>query len=292
LDQALVLCRLLHFTAAFLLFGASAFLWAIAPPEAVGRLAKRLWPVMGLSLFVIACTAIGWLLLAAGEMGEGWGDTLNVSVVQNVLLGTAFGRVWQFRLGFIFLLIAVAALSRRQPWRNMALAGALVLGSLGFVGHAAMEADMTALPHELNHAVHLLSAGFWLGGLVPLLLLLLQGSYSRNLDSSAWTALSRFSGAGHFAVALVLATGAINTWLIIGGWPVNLDSTYQLLLCTKIMLVLTMVGLAIINRYAFVPLIGNGRWPLKLLCWNTIGEISLGFAVIGLVSYFAMVEPS
>jgi putative copper resistance protein D len=292
LDQALCLCRLLHFTAAFLLFGASAFLWAIAPPDAVARLAKRLWPVISLSLFVIAGTAIGWLLLAAGEMGEGWGDILNVGVVKDVLLGTAFGRVWQLRLGFVFLLIAVAALSRRQLWRNMALAGALVLGSLGFVGHAAMETDKTALPHELNHAAHLLSAGFWIGGLVPLLLLLLQGSYSRSVDASIWTALSRFSGAGHFAVALVLATGAINTWLIVGGWPVSPDSTYQLLLRTKIMLVLTMVGLAVINRYVFVPLIKSGRWPLKLLCWSTIGEISLGFSVICLVSYFAMVEPS
>ena len=155
-----------------------------------------------------------------------------------------------------------------------------------------MDADVTALPHELNHCAHLLSAGFWLGGLVPLLLLLLQGSSGRNLDSSAWTALSRFSGAGHFAVALVLATGVINTWLIIGGWPANLDSTYQLLLCTKIMLVFAMVGLAIINRYVLVPFIESGRWPLKLLCWSTTGEISLGLAVIGLVSYFAMVEPS
>jgi putative copper resistance protein D len=123
-------------------------------------------------------------------------------------------------------------------------------------------------------------------------LLLLQGSYGGNLDGSARTALSRFSGAGHFAVALVLATGTINTWLIVGGWPVSPDSTYQLLLRTKIMLVLAMVGLAIINRYVLVPLIESGRWPLKLLCWSTIGEISLGFWVIGLVSYFAMVEPA
>jgi putative copper resistance protein D len=93
-------------------------------------------------------------------------------------------------------------------------------------------------------------------------------------------------------VALVLATGVINTWLIVGGWPVNANSPYQVLLRTKIVLVVAMIELAIINRYILVPLIGRSSWPLKLLSWSTIGEISFGLSVIALVSYFAMLEPA
>jgi putative copper resistance protein D len=290
LDQALVICRLLHFAAAFLLFGMSTFFWIVAPSDVARRLEKQLGPVIFLSLFIMGFTAIGLLLLTAGAMGEGWRDALNLSVLQDVLLDTEFGKVWQFRFISICLLIAVMALPGHHLWRNMTVAAALALGTLGFVGHAAIEGGIAGFGHELNHAVHLLSAGFWFGALVPVALLLGDGSRN-NLNSTSQTALDRFSGAGHFAVAMVLATGAINTWLIVGGWPNNPRSPYQTLLRAKIILVGAMIGLAVINRYLLVPLTRRGSWPVKLLLLNTIGEISLGSVVIVLVSYFAMLEP-
>jgi hypothetical protein len=48
LDEALVLSRLLHFTATFLLLGISAFLWKIAPGSLAGRLETQLRPLLRL----------------------------------------------------------------------------------------------------------------------------------------------------------------------------------------------------------------------------------------------------
>lgn len=71
-------------------------------------------------------------------------------------------------------------------------------------------------------------------------------------------ALRRFSMAGHLAVALVIATGAANTALILGKLPVNQTSPYQLLLAAKIILVFAMSAIALINRYVFVPQLVRG----------------------------------
>src|SRR5947209_1345148 len=52
---------------------------------------------------------------------------------------------------------------------------------------------------RLSHTLHLLAAGFWLGLLVPLIACLRSMT---DLSTDASVALRRFSGLGHFAVAL------------------------------------------------------------------------------------------
>jgi len=48
----------------------------------------------------------------------------------------------------------------------------LLLLSLGWVGHAVEGQGATKLVHEINQMLHLLAAGLWLGGLLPLAWLL------------------------------------------------------------------------------------------------------------------------
>jgi copper resistance protein D len=101
--------------------------------------------------------------------------------------------------------------------------------------------------HILNHILHLLSGGCWLGSLV-----VLPAGLARLRDPAlcahATIALRRFSSAGHIAVALVVITGIVNTSSIVGGWPDDLASPYQLLLNAKIVLVIAMACLAVTNR--------------------------------------------
>lgn len=89
--------------------------------------------------------------------------------------------------------------------------------------------------------------------------------------ADALVALRRFSRAGHLAVALSVLTGVASTAPVLGRWPVDLDSPYEDLLDTKAMAVMT--GLAIVNRYIFVP-----RLPptLPALCPATLVEVLLG----------------
>jgi putative copper resistance protein D len=124
--------------------------------------------------------------------------------------------------------------------------------SLSLSGHTALQSGPLGLFHLLNDAVHLLAGSFWLGSLVllPPSLALLQVP---EFYKEAGLTLYRFSAIRHAAVALVLATGTINTVLTLQQWPTELNSPYVALLALKILLVLGMAGVALINRYNFVP---------------------------------------
>ena len=56
---------------------------------------------------------------------------------------------------------------QRDRWAPTAVASGALLASLGLVGHAAMQTGAEGVLHRGNHAVHLLAAGAWIGGLVP-----------------------------------------------------------------------------------------------------------------------------
>ncbi|NGE24145.1 copper resistance protein CopD, partial [Klebsiella pneumoniae] len=144
--------------------------------------------------------------------------------------------------------------------------------------------------YQFNQVVHLLSAAYWFGGLWPflvcLLILLRRDTLAQGLPKEVVAALIRFSNLGHLAVFLVLATGLISTMLLLPDWPQWSGSDYQALLWLKTGLVLTMMLLAVINRYAVVPKIAqSGRF--RLLMINSWVEIILGTLAILMVAIFA-----
>jgi putative copper resistance protein D len=150
-----------------------------------------------------------------------------------------------------------------------------MLAVLGLVGHLAATGGWSGFVGRASQIVHLVAAGFWLGSLLPLALCLRGGA-------NAETALRRFSGLGHLAVALALVTGLINTWLLIGGPPTDLASPWQALLAAKIALVLLMVGLALANRYVLMP--RRAREGSAPLYRSALAEMAIGAVVVGLVS--------
>lgn len=145
--------------------------------------------------------------------------------------------------------------------------------------------------HRFNHALHLLAAGYWFGSLLPLMVCL-RYLAQPQWRSDAVTTLIRFSRWGHLAVALVLLTGVINSLIILGSWPLDVDSPYQRLLLFKTALVALMVMVALANRYAVVPAMSSmprlAQRGLVLACW---AELGLGAVVLLLVSLFATYAP-
>ncbi|WP_246662542.1 CopD family protein [Rhizobium sp. P44RR-XXIV] len=137
----------------------------------------------------------------------------------------------------------------------------------------------------------MLTGGGWLGALVPLIPILRLLSRP-ECRTEAQLALRRFSTAGHWAVALVILSGIVNTILILKRLPTDWSSPYQTLLAIKIALVAGMSLLAIVNRYVFVHWMSrNSSRALQALRIGSIAEIVIGFVVIGLVAVFGMMEP-
>ena len=116
---------------------------------------------------------------------------------------------------------------------------------------------------------------------------LVQGSWR----SSAIYAMVSFSRYGHMAVAGVLVTGIVNSWLIQGQLLV-IDSLYGRMLLFKCALVMLMVAIALVNRYVLVPRMRTGESPAQqLFIRMTQGEMVLGVLVLATVSLFATLEP-
>ncbi|CNI05249.1 copper homeostasis membrane protein CopD [Yersinia vastinensis] len=286
-----VLCRFLHFLAVMLMFGISIFTALLAPDSFSSTLKNRLSPLLIFSTFLGLISAIGLLAIQAGMMGDGWSDTYKLSVWWAVF-NTRFGQIWQWHLGLSLLSMWLVLLgSTRIYSRLMVGCSTVLLASLAFTGHAAMHDGALGGIHQINQIIHLLSAGYWLGCLPPLLICLAYTQHS-DVKREAITTLIRFSSWGHLAVILVLATGIINSIIMLRETALALTSVYQMLLLSKVLLVLLMIVVALINRYLIVPMLR--QLPVKAHSWlvvNSCAEIILGAGVLLLVSIFATMAP-
>src|SRR6185312_9042203 len=126
----------------------------------------------------------------------------------------------------------------------------LSLASLAFVGHAADMEGLAGLGHELNQAAHLLAAGAWLGGLWPLHALLRRAGPD---EPAVADGVAHFSQMGYIAVALVAATGIVNTCMLVGTIKALFGTAYGRLLIVKVALYLAMVAIALTNRLVLAP---------------------------------------
>src|SRR5471030_3566566 len=286
-----VLCRFIHFASLMQVFGISVMVTLLAPKGFAAGLLHQNQRLMTLSAGLAALTSIGMLAIQASLMGNGWQDGLNLNVWLLVLT-TTFGEVWRWHL----LMTAILLLVCLMDWlpgrsRIILLSSAALLLSLALIGHAAMHEGLLGIVQRSNHAVHLLSAAYWFGSLIPLLWCL-HNTEDQEIRPYAISTLIRFSTWGHVAVGMVIITGVLNSAIILQRWPTDLSSLYQLLLLVKLMLVGCMAGVALYNRYRLVPLMAlNPQLAHRRLVKTTWLEIGLSLSVLLLVSWFATLAP-
>ncbi len=232
---------------------------------------------------LLAVTGVAWLFLETVEAAGTWSAAIDPPTIWLLVSATAVGQAWTLHLA---LVAALGLALWRQ--RSVRTAAALALVSAALVGHAAMQAGWPGVLHRSNDALHLLSAGYWVGALPAVLAGLRQVP-----DREELARLTRFSQWGHLAVAGVILTGIINTVLTLGYIPWEPRSLYGALLVLKVLLVAVMVGLALANRYVHVPRLSNGAGTkaLKDLRRGTMLEISCSVGVVLLVSVFGLLNP-
>ena len=283
--------RFIHIAAVMQLFGIGLFTEYLAP----SGLRSCLRLSFARTVRILACislfTALFVFMLQGGQMGEGWQDTFHPAIWL-AMLQTDFGLVWIWHIAIALAAVIIVAgpmlSARRQQLLLLAVSGLLITFAL--TGHTAMSTGLRGGLQRGNQILHLFSAAWWLGCLVPLLRCI--PLLSQALRPVAIQALIRFSRSGHAAVALVILTGIVNSCLIIGQWPPDLSSVYQRMLLIKIAVVALMVILAITNRYRVVPMMARHHpHGLRYLSLLTLTEVALGMLVLILVSVFATLEP-
>jgi putative copper resistance protein D len=208
-----------------------------------------------------------------------------------VLTDTAFGPVWTAHLVLSAGLVAVIVFGPRARWTATSFVSTALLASLGLVGHAAMQTGAEGALHRANHAVHLMAAGAWIGGLVPFAMCL--RAYERDdLRKDAVRAMAGFSFWGQLIVAAIVLTGVVNIALTSHRAPIPPTTPYRALLAVKLVIVAIMISLALFNRFVLAPRLKVSANALRTLRATSAAEVALGCVVIALVSVFALFDPA
>jgi putative copper resistance protein D len=288
---ALALCRFAHFLAVMLTFGMSAYLWAYTSKPLMLALSPVVRRLARIASLVALITAIAWLALESASMANDWSAAIDPDQIGAVLTDTAFGHVWATHLVLAATLVGVVAVGPRDGWAATTVASAALLASLGLIGHAAMQSGAEGILHRVNHAVHLLTTGAWIGGLLPFAMCL--GAYRRDdLRRDAVWAMTGFSFWGQFNVAAIILTGVVNIALTSHHAPLPPATPYRALLLAKILAVALMVSLALLNRFVLAPRLKESATALAVLRATSVAEIALGCVVVALVSVFALLDPA
>jgi copper resistance protein D len=299
-DEALVAARLIHFAAAMAGFGGAAFrLYALGGVTAGGEAAALTsfdrWHVRLLraSALVMLFSALAIVPFIAGQMAGAANAALDPTTLMEVLSATAFGRVWCWHLLFAVLLIVSLGVATERHALSFTWA-TLALASLGWVGHAAAGGGWIGFGHEMNQSVHLLAAGLWLGGLLPLGWLLGRARRTADgFDVLARQAVPPFSQMGYAAVAAIAITGAVNTLMLAGSLDALFGTAYGRLLSLKILLYLAMVGIALRNRFRLTPLLSAGDAAGSgALYRSVLVEQALGLGILAAVSLLGTWPPA
>ncbi|HEX2800721.1 MAG TPA: copper resistance protein CopD, partial [Phenylobacterium sp.] len=220
LDTALVALRLAQYVGATILFGSSLFfLYALSGAGSASAAALG-WPkrlVSAAAVLTLVGALLGFVVqtgIMAGSLAEG----LKPASLAFVGGGTGIGRAALARAGLAgaSLLALLIVPPGRCLWLILATLGGAAAAGLAWMGHGAATEGPGHLVHLVSDILHSLTAGVWVGALTAFLLLLrsrVEGSPDRQRALHA--ALRGFSGIGSLLVAVLVATGLVNSWFLV-----------------------------------------------------------------------------
>jgi putative copper resistance protein D len=305
----LILARAVHIGACLLFFGIFAFDRFVATAvsingkiEIAGYWQTRTRFFNLILLPVILLSGIAWFALVAMTMS---GQPLQTEILKTVWMQTQFGTVWKMRLIFWVAAAVIAmlfrflksktSLQKTLIWLQLFFSG-ILLGSLAWAGHG----QETSIWHLLADILHLLVAGFWPTDL--LLFALLLHRLRQAPDSAHWHSIAalvrRFSALSLGSVALLAATGFINSWFLVGSFSNLLEQPYGRWLLAKIILFCfaTAIGAANLLRLKPRLLIENPQ-AQRLeataiqLQFNVQTELAIGMAIVVVVAILGILPP-
>lgn len=285
-----------------ILFGSSLFLLYALPRKPAGSGAQLQWPARLLTCAAAGLVAASLLALVvqtsllAGSLGDG----IKPDSLWAAITTTAFGPAALARA--IVAAAALAALAGRRLSRSVcavsAALGLLATASIAWMGHGASTEGAPGLLHLVSDMLHALAAGVWIGALAVFLGLLRQPSGDHEQDRVIHRALHGFAGIGSAAVAVIVASGLVNSWFLVG--PDHLDglltTLWGQLLLAKLALFGAMLGLAALNRFRLTPrleatLQGDSVDALRALRRSIALETAAAFVVLALVAVLGMQPP-
>ncbi len=252
------------------------------------RVARLPWVVVTLAILAMMLSVAGLVVLAAAMAGTAI-DEVDRATLGMVVTATAVGHAWVVRM----VALGAAVLLAARP-RPAALASVVALATLAWGGHGAMDEGATGWVHLVADIVHLLAAALWIGVLALLCALLVRAPDPARLARTHRLAAG-FAGLGTVLVAAIVASGIINTWLLVGGFGGLTGTLYGRLLLVKLVLFAAMLCLAAVNRFRLTPaLVAPACDPAA--AWRGLRasvavETGCGIAIVALVAWLGTLAP-
>lgn len=291
----LAFVRSLSVIALFSAYGALLFRVVVAPhafdrmaTEQVVQVDGQFRRLIWVSLAIEAVALVAWLVIEAGVFAEAPNLRASLAAVAPVLSKTMFGHVILMQLAVLFA--TVVALGRGGVilrWR--AAAGLAVLATLLHAGHShALAMDRGPSLLLVSQGLHLLCAGAWLGGLLPLLLVVRVAP-----PRAGATAARYFSPLGKLCLYGLAVSAAYQGWTFLGGVAGLFGTAYGWMAMVKTVLFIVLFGLAWINRYRLAPalLIEDGDLAKRVLVRSIALQTGFGLTIIVAAGLLSSLPP-
>ncbi len=252
---ALAAARCTAVTGLLSAFGTILFRVLVAPkafelmqPDGVAA-SRRHLNLLAQGSIAVAVAGFGfWLVTQAAFMADAGTLGAAFAAVPEVLDKTSFGHVILLQSAAL-LLLAVSTGWRDTP---MGPRASLVLISVALSlqsGHShafSMQSGFSLL--LACDVLHLAGAGAWLGGLVPLLLMVRSAPPNAAATAARW-----FSPLGQASIAALVASAMVQGWVLVASIPGLIGTAYGLMILLKLALFGVLFGFAWFNRYRFAP---------------------------------------
>lgn len=303
----LIITRAIHFGSCLLFFGIYAFdrltASALHGSQITDYWKNCLRNLNRILLPLILLSGAAWFVLVAVTMS---GQPLQMETLKIVWAQTQFGIVWKIRLLLLLVAAMTVVLSGfAKPltlfrtvvlWFQLA-GNACLLGSLGWAGHGRENSPW----HLFADVLHLLAAGVWPAGLLPLFLVLHK---SRGAETTAdWLSMAclvrRFSAISLAAVSLLAVTGYVNSWFLVGSASNLVNEPYGRWLLVKMIFFCAALAIASMNLLRLKPRLSiQSTQPEKAsatvaqLQRNVQFELVLGSAIVIIVAILGILPPA
>ena len=305
LDALTVAIRAVLYIDLLTMFGSGVFgLNGLRSAEhAVRVLPLRRW-LAGMAVLGLLVSVMQIVVMAASMSGVPL-TVVNGDVLEKLINGTLIGTAWKVRMAALLTMVPVSVLVARTPRAGLLLAivfAGVAVATFAWAGHGAMNSGAIGWLHLGADVVHLFAAGAWIGAIAALCTLLFDGRVALNAVrlSLLYCALKDFASTGTVVVGLILLTGILNLWIIVG-MPNVLslpNHAYGRLLLVKIALFVAMLCLAAGNRFRLSPALGrvheqgDPRTALAMLRVSLAAEAGCALTILAITAWLGTLAPS
>jgi copper resistance protein D len=253
------------------------------------KTARRL---IWIALMLAAISGAGWFVIVAMNMSDaGISELIHTPILQIVWSQTQFGELWKWRA--ILWITCALTVSWRITKPLAMLSAILFVASLAWSGHG--QTGPARAWHLSADIIHLLICSIWPVGLLPFVMFLTQlrrTSAERSLVGVTY----RFSTASLASVALLILTGMVNAFCLLGSFHALFTTQYGHMLLLKLALFLAMISLGAVNLLVLKPRLLSDDPAMsdhaRQLQRNASIELAIGIFVMLVVGLLGTLPPA